>query len=99
VLLKTMARAFLPSASLSEFVQTSVNLARNSAKLDPGVALHERLVDRTRPLCPYPAYEVYKGEGSTDVAANFECHEPAQVPNYFVLGGLEMDDVWPALTR
>jgi feruloyl esterase len=53
------------------------------------------VVDRTRPLCPYPSYEVYKGEGSTDVAANFECHEPAQVPNYFVLDGPEMDDVWP----
>ena len=58
------------------------------------------VVDRTRPLCPYPAYAVYRGEGSTDVAANFECHEPAQVPNYFVLDGPEMDDVWPPhLTR
>jgi hypothetical protein len=66
-----IARAFLPSASLSEFVQTSVNLARKSAKLDPGVAFHERLVDRTRPLCPYPTYEVYKGEGRTDMATNF----------------------------
>ena len=57
------------------------------------------VVDRTRPLCPYPAYAVYKGEGSTDGAANFECHEPAEVPNYFVLNGPEMDDVWPPATR
>jgi hypothetical protein len=63
VLLKMIARAFFPSASLSEFVQTSVNLARNSAKVEPGVALHERLVDRKRLLRPYPAYEMYKGEG------------------------------------
>ena len=30
-------------------------------------------VDRTRPLCPYPTVAKYKGAGSTDVAANFEC--------------------------
>jgi feruloyl esterase len=29
--------------------------------------------DRTRPLCPYPQHAVYKGTGSTDDAANFEC--------------------------
>ncbi|MBN2420432.1 MAG: tannase/feruloyl esterase family alpha/beta hydrolase [Deltaproteobacteria bacterium] len=27
----------------------------------------------TRPLCPYPEVSVYKGTGSTDDAANFEC--------------------------
>ena len=31
------------------------------------------VVDRTRPLCPYPQLAVYKGTGSTDEAANFEC--------------------------
>jgi feruloyl esterase len=30
-------------------------------------------VVRTRPLCPYPEQAVYKGSGSTDEAANFEC--------------------------
>ena len=30
-------------------------------------------VDRTRPLCPYPQVAVYKGDGSTDEAANFAC--------------------------
>jgi feruloyl esterase len=29
--------------------------------------------DRTRPLCVYPATAHYKGEGSTDDAANFTC--------------------------
>ena len=29
--------------------------------------------DRTRPLCPYPQHAVYKGTGSTDDHANFEC--------------------------
>jgi hypothetical protein len=28
---------------------------------------------RTRPLCPYPQVAWYKGSGSTDDAANFEC--------------------------
>ena len=31
------------------------------------------VVQRTRPLCPYPQTAVYKGSGSTDDAANFEC--------------------------
>jgi feruloyl esterase len=31
------------------------------------------VVDRTRPLCPYPQVAVYKGTGNTDDAANFAC--------------------------
>ena len=31
------------------------------------------VVDRTRPLCPYPQIAVYKGAGSIDEAASFEC--------------------------
>jgi feruloyl esterase len=31
------------------------------------------VVDRTRPLCPYPQVAVYKGTGSTDDAGNFAC--------------------------
>jgi feruloyl esterase len=30
-------------------------------------------VTRTRPLCPYPRQAVYRGAGSTDDAANFQC--------------------------
>ena len=30
-------------------------------------------VDRTRPLCPYPQVATYKGSGSIDDAANFQC--------------------------
>jgi feruloyl esterase len=33
-------------------------------------------VVRTRPLCPYPKVARYKGTGSTDEAANFECVTP-----------------------
>jgi Tannase and feruloyl esterase. len=40
------------------------------------VASHStnNVVDRTRPLCPYPQVAAYKGTGSTDDAANFVCH-------------------------
>jgi len=31
------------------------------------------VVDRTRPLCPYPQVATYKGAGSTDEAASFVC--------------------------
>jgi feruloyl esterase len=31
------------------------------------------VVERTRPLCPYPQTAQYKGSGSTDEAANFVC--------------------------
>jgi len=31
------------------------------------------VVDRTRPLCPFPQTAVYKGTGSTDEATNFTC--------------------------
>ncbi len=39
------------------------------------VASHAKagVVDRTRPLCPYPQVAVYKGSGSIDEAANFAC--------------------------
>jgi len=33
-------------------------------------------VDRTRPLCPYPQVAKYKGSGSIDDAANFDCKAP-----------------------
>ena len=33
------------------------------------------VVDRTRPLCPYPQVAAYKGTGSTDEAAHFACRE------------------------
>ena len=34
------------------------------------------VVDRTRPLCPYPRVARYKGNGSINDAANFECRLP-----------------------
>ncbi len=36
------------------------------------------VVDRTRPLCPYPRVAVYRGEGSSDDSANFVCGSPTR---------------------
>ena len=35
------------------------------------------IVDRLRPLCPYPKVAVYRGSGDTNDAANFSCREPS----------------------
>ena len=45
---------------------------------DQIVASHsaDRVVDRTRPLCPYPQVAKYKGSASIDDAANFICTPP-----------------------
>jgi len=44
------------------------------------VATHltNRVVDRSRPLCPYPRTAIYKGGGDTNDAANFECRDGKQ---------------------
>ena len=34
------------------------------------------VIDRLRPLCPYPQVAVYKGQGDTNDAASFECRVP-----------------------
>ena len=34
------------------------------------------VVDRTRPLCPYPQVASYKGSGNINDAANFVCRTP-----------------------
>ena len=36
------------------------------------------VIDRLRPLCPYPQVAVYKGQGDTNDAASFECRVPPQ---------------------
>jgi len=39
----------------------------------PASRVRDGKVDRTRPLCAYPQSAFYKGSGSIDDAANFEC--------------------------
>jgi feruloyl esterase len=43
----------------------------------PASRVNNGKVDRTRPLCAYPQFAVYKGSGSIDDGANFECRAPA----------------------
>jgi feruloyl esterase len=38
--------------------------------------LKDGVVDRTRPLCPYPQVATYKGMGSIDQAESFACKAP-----------------------
>jgi feruloyl esterase len=45
---------------------------------DQIVATHSinGIVDRLRPLCPYPKIAAYKGNGDTNDATNFACSDP-----------------------
>jgi feruloyl esterase len=36
------------------------------------------VVDRSRPLCPYPQVAAYVGQGDTNDAANFVCRAPSR---------------------
>jgi feruloyl esterase len=59
------------NAALERWVEQGVAPERVTAsKMDRGVRV------RSRPLCAYPAVAVWKGAGSTDDAANFECRRP-----------------------
>ena len=42
------------------------------------VATGKAYPERSRPLCPYPSYAAYTGEGDSEDAANFECRTPDQ---------------------
>jgi feruloyl esterase len=53
---------------LEQWVQTGTAPARIIASHST-----ESVVDRTRPLCPYPQVATYKGTGSIDSAENFRC--------------------------
>jgi feruloyl esterase len=60
--------AFDPITPLVEWVEKGV--APSSL---PASRVVDGKVIRTRPLCPYPEFAVYKGTGSTDEAASFVC--------------------------
>jgi feruloyl esterase len=44
----------------------------------PAAHLTKGVVDKTRPLCPYPQVSEYKGNGDTNDAANFRCQAYAR---------------------
>lgn len=43
------------------------------ASTPSGNPMNQDRKQMTRPICPYPKVAIYKGSGSTDDAANFEC--------------------------
>ena len=54
--------------ALEQWVETSTKPAQLTAS-----HMSNGLVDRTRPLCPYPQVASYTGVGSIDQAASFVC--------------------------
>jgi feruloyl esterase len=54
--------------TLATWVETN-----NAPDHIPAAHKTKGVVDKTRPLCPYPQTAHYKGSGSTDDAANFVC--------------------------
>jgi feruloyl esterase len=62
------ATTFDMVAALDRWITTGTAPAAISA-----ARLRDGNVERTRPLCPYPQYAVYKGSGSVEEAVNFEC--------------------------
>jgi feruloyl esterase len=64
-------------AALDNFDMLSavVNWVENGVAPDSVVAKGKSLPGRTRPLCPYPKYAYYKGQGDPQDASNFECRQ------------------------
>ena len=70
-----------PSASGSKGPSTLDSMPALERWVEQGIApdgliaVHKTagVVDRSRPLCAYPEHAIYKGSGSIDDAANFEC--------------------------
>ena len=58
------------AAALDQWVTTG-----KTPESIPASRTRNGTVDRTRPLCAYPKYAAYKGTGSIDDAANFECRK------------------------
>lgn len=65
------------SAALDHFdlLTPLVNWVEKGKAPDAVVATGKSFPGRSRPLCAYPRYAIYKGHGDTDDAANFECRK------------------------
>jgi Tannase and feruloyl esterase len=59
---------------LMRWVEQGHAPASVAAKTSPGTTQAQR----SRPLCPYPAFAHYKGTGDPANADSFECHKPAR---------------------
>lgn len=67
-----------PGPDSFDMVTELENWVENDIAPDSVVAEHRSggVVDRTRPLCPFPEVAVYDGSGSIDAAENFQCRMP-----------------------
>lgn len=63
---------FDPLSVIQNWTETGQALERIAVSNPPNAPA------RTRPLCPYPQVADYKGAGSSDDAANFECVVPGK---------------------
>lgn len=65
------------SAALDAFdmLSASVNWVEKSQAPESVTATGRAFPGRSRPLCAYPAHAQYKGQGSIEDAANFECRQ------------------------
>ena len=65
--------SFDPVPALEQWVEKGIAPEKILAS-----RVNRDVVERTRPLCPYPQVSRWKGTGSTDDAANFVCSAPAK---------------------
>jgi feruloyl esterase len=67
-----------PGPSKFDMITALEQWVEHSTAPERVVASHvtNGVVDRTRPLCPYPQEAQWKGSGSTDQAENFDCAMP-----------------------
>jgi feruloyl esterase len=65
------------SATLDSFdmLTASVDWVEKGQAPESVIATGRAFPGRSRPLCAYPAHAQYKGRGSMDDAANFECRQ------------------------
>jgi feruloyl esterase len=56
-----------------DFLQAIVDWVEHQKPPEMVIATGAAYPGRSRPLCAYPQYAVYKGEGDPEDAANFEC--------------------------
>ena len=65
------------SATLDKFdlLSAVVDWVENGKAPDSVIATGKAFPGRSRPLCAYPKYAYYKGQGDPENAANFECRQ------------------------
>ena len=62
-----------PGLDRFDFLTAVVNWVEKGAEPTSVIATGKAFPGRSRPLCPYPTYAHYKGQGDAEDANNFEC--------------------------